>query len=205
MAYSNVRVSGIIGLKLDDGDSLVSCALGCKDEDVLLSTYCGKAIRFSSEDVRPMGRASRGVTGIRFSDKEDYVVGLEILEPGLDDLTILSVCENGYGKRTKISEYRKQSRGGKGIYTIKVTKRNGGVVAIAPVCDLDHVMVMTSKGKLMRFDVKEVGVIGRLTQGVKLMQVAEQEKVISIGKVSGEEHRDEETEIKKDTSEKGEA
>lgn len=187
MAYASVRVTGIIGLKLDEGDSLVACVLGTKGDEVLIATGLGKAIRFGQDDVRSMGRASRGVTGIRFSDENDRVVGVEILKSEASEDTILSVCENGFGKRTPLSEYRKQSRGGKGVYTIKVTKRNGSVVGICQVSKNDHLMVMTSKGKLTRISVDEVGVVGRMTQGVRLMRVAEDEKVISVGKVPREE------------------
>jgi DNA gyrase subunit A len=180
MAYSNMRTSGIIGLKLEDNDTLVSCAITDGKSDVLLATKMGKAIRFSEEECRPMGRASRGVTGIRFSEDNDTVIGMEVIS---GDSTILSVCENGFGKRSPLDEYRSQTRGGKGIYTIKVNERNGGVVGIAQVSDNDDLMIMTSSGKLMRFTVGEIGVIGRLTQGVRLMAVDEGEHVISLCKV----------------------
>ena len=182
MAYSSVRASGIIGLKLDDGDSLVGCKIVKPGEHILIATRLGKAIRFPEDDARPMGRASRGVTGIRFSEDDDRVIGLEVLTSDTDS-TILSVCENGYGKRTPLDEYRVQSRGGKGIYTIKVTDRNGPVIGICQVSEKDHLMIMTSVGKIMRFTVSEIGVIGRLTQGVRLMNVADSEKVIGLSKV----------------------
>ncbi|MEZ4742861.1 MAG: DNA gyrase subunit A [Bdellovibrionota bacterium] len=182
MAFSNVRASGIIALKLDDEDSLVACKLVQPNEEILIATQMGKAIRFKEDEARPMGRASRGVTGIRFSEENDKVIGFEILKKA-DKTTILSVCENGYGKRTPLEEYRSQTRGGKGIYTIKVTERNGPVVGICQVGDTDGLMIMTSSGKIMRFTVSEIGVIGRLTQGVKLMSVAEGEKIIGLSKV----------------------
>jgi len=179
MAYSSVRSSGIIGLKLDDGDSLISCSITSGKDDILLATKLGKAIRFNEDEARPMGRASRGVTGIHVDDG-DEVIGMEVLR---DNSTILSVCENGYGKRSPLDEYRAQTRGGKGIYTIKVTERNGPVVGIAQVSDQDHLMILTSGGKIMRFTVAEIGVIGRHTQGVRLINVDENEKVISVAKV----------------------
>ena len=202
MAYSNVRSSGIIALKLDEGDSLVSCAITNGDNEILIATRWGKAIRFNEEEIRPTGRASRGVTGIRFGEGEvpeagvegaideipttslpnepDRVIGMEVIR---GNFTILSVCEGGYGKRTPLEEYRTQSRGGKGIFTIKVTERNGPVVGILQVDENDDLMVMTSSGKITRFNVNEVGVIGRLTQGVRLMAVETGEKVISLCKV----------------------
>jgi DNA gyrase subunit A len=182
MAYSSVRATGIIGLKLDDGDSLVGCKIVKPGEHILIATRLGKAIRFPEDDARPMGRVSRGVTGIRFSEEEDRVIGLEVLTADTDS-TILSVCENGYGKRTPLDEYRVQSRGGKGIYTIKVTDRNGPVIGICQVSEKDHLMIMTSVGKIMRFTVSEIGIIGRLTQGVRLMSVSDGEKVIGLSKV----------------------
>ncbi len=184
MAYASVRANGIIGLKLDDGDRLVTGLLVTTGDELFLATRQGKAIRFDEGDVRLVGRASRGVTGIRFgaSEKEEGVIGAQVLcRADSEDSSILSVCENGYGKRTKLSEYRAQSRGGKGIYTIKVTERNGPVVGICQVRDTDDLMIMTSSGKLMRFSVADIGVIGRLTQGVRLMSV-EAEKVIAISK-----------------------
>ncbi len=205
MAYSNVRSSGIIGLKLDEGDSLVSCAITDGTNEILIATRWGKAIRFNEEEIRPTGRASRGVVGIRFGEgadtaelsqdqvaaaeeissgglpnEPDRVIGMEVIR---GNFTILSVCEGGYGKRTPLEEYRVQSRGGKGIFTIKVTERNGLVVGILQVDENDDLMVMTSSGKITRFNVNEVGVIGRVTQGVRLMTVETGEKVISLCKV----------------------
>ncbi|MEY4630314.1 MAG: gyrase (type topoisomerase), subunit [Pseudomonadota bacterium] len=180
MAYANIRSSGIIGLKLEDNDTLVACAITDGKSDVLIATRLGKAIRFNEDEARPMGRASRGVTGIRFSEDNDSVIGMEVIT---GDSTILSICENGYGKRSPLEEYRVQSRGGKGIYTIKVTDRNGPVVGIVQVAETDDLMIMTSVGKVMRFTVGEIGVIGRLTQGVRLMNVEDGERIISCCKV----------------------
>ncbi len=209
MAYSNIRASGIIGLKLEDDDYLVSCAITNGKQEILIATRMGKAIRFNEDEIRPMGRASRGVTGIRFAEgaevdeteeaaaadeaedkalkEADRVIGMEVLT---GNSTILSVCENGYGKRTPLDEYRVQSRGGKGIFTIKVTERNGLVIGLLQVDENDDLMVMTSSGKITRFNVNEVGIIGRLTQGVRLMSVETGEKVISLckaQKLEGEE------------------
>lgn len=181
MAYNKLRASGIIGLKLDEGDNLVSCIIADDEDHLLIATKLGKAIRFPVKDIRSMGRSARGVTGIKFSEEEDLVISLSVLS---GENPILSVCENGYGKRTPVEEYRVQSRAGKGIYTIKVTERNGPVVGTLQVSPDDHIMVMTSSGKVMRFTVDEVGVIGRLTQGVRLMNVDEGEKIISLTKIT---------------------
>jgi len=186
MAFANVRANGLIGLRLEEGDNLISCLLVSPGDEILLATKYGKAIRFPESDVRAMGRNAHGVTGIRFSSEEplERVIGAEVLvkEEGGAATFILSVCENGYGKRTDLGEYRAQSRGGKGVYTIKVTERNGPVVGICQVKETDDLMVMTSSGKLTRFAVSDINVIGRLTQGVRLMTV-ENERVIAISKV----------------------
>jgi len=180
MAYSNLRQNGLIALKLDDNDALVACAITTGNSDLLIATQLGKSIRFKESDIRPMGRSARGVTGVRFSEEGDLVIGLEVIR---GNASILSVCEKGYGKRTPLEEYRSQTRGGKGIYTIKVTERNGPVVGIMQVEEDDDLMVMTSAGKVMRFTVSEIGVIGRLTQGVRLMHVDEGEKVTSLARI----------------------
>jgi DNA gyrase subunit A len=187
MAYSNLRTTGIIGLKLEDDDSLITCAITNGNEEIIVVTSQGKAIRFNEEEIRPMGRASRGVTAIRFSEEGDRVIGMEIIR---GDSTILSVCVKGYGKRTPLEEYRSQSRGGKGIYTIQVTERNGPVIGVLQVNENDHLMIMTSSGKIMRSTVQEIGVIGRLTQGVRLIALDEGETVTSLCKVMSFEGED---------------
>lgn len=180
MAYENIRASGIIGLKLENNDTLVSCAVTTGKNDIIIATKQGKAIRFNEEETRPMGRSARGVTGVRFGEEDDAVIGMEAIE---GESSILTVCENGFGKRSPLDEYRQQTRGGKGIYTIKVSERNGLVIGILQVSDQDDLMIMTSGGKIVRFNVTELGVISRHTQGVRLINVDEGEKVISICKV----------------------
>lgn len=185
MSYSNVRSSGIIALTLEENDALMGVRIVKEDDDILIATSMGKAIRFPSSDVRDMGRSARGVTGIRFSEA-DRVIGLDVLskDPGT---FILSVSENGYGKRTELEEYRTQSRGGKGIYTIKVTEKNGPVVGIAQVKETDHIMMVTTAGTLIRSKVSEIGVVGRNTQGVILMRVSDGEKVNALSMIPPEE------------------
>lgn len=180
MAYDNIRTTGIIGLKLEDNDQLIGCSISNGKNDVVMATKQGKAIRFNEEEIRPMGRSARGVTGIRFGEEDDHVIGLEVIDA---ESTILTVCENGYGKRSPLDEYRQQTRGGKGIYTIKLSERNGFVVSILQVADTDDVMIMTTGGKIVRFNVQELGVISRHTQGVRLINVDEGEKVIGVCKV----------------------
>lgn len=190
MAYSNVRNNGIIGLKLDESDSLIGCSIVEAGNHILIGTKLGKAIRFDQSDVREMGRASRGVTGIRFGEENDCAIGLEVLTPDTNDIAILSVCENGFGKRTSLEEYRVQTRGGKGIYTIKVTDRNGPVIGICQVGNDDHVILMTSTGTIIRSAVSEIGIVGRNTQGVRLMKVTGEEKVQSVSPIPPGEEED---------------
>ena len=179
-AFSNVRASGIIALGIEDGDSLVAVKITDGTKDVLLSTAQGMSIRFTEEDVRSMGRSAYGVKGITL-DEGDEVVGAEVLEK---DTTLLTITENGYGKRTEEAEYRTQGRGGKGIIDIKTTDRNGRVIGVVQVKDTDEVMLVTNGGMLIRMKVKEISVIGRNTQGVRLISLeSANEKVVGVSKL----------------------
>ena len=179
-AFSNVRQSGLIALGIEDGDVLVGVKITDGTKDVLLSTAQGMSIRFAEEEVRSMGRTAYGVKGITL-DPDDAVVGAEVVDKGA---TILTVTENGYGKRTEEAEYRVQGRGGKGIIDIKTTDRNGRVVGAVQVKDDDEVMIVTNGGMLIRMKAKEISVIGRNTQGVRLISMeSETEKVVGISKL----------------------
>jgi DNA gyrase subunit A len=173
--FSNPRPSGIIALGIEDGDELVTVLLTDGTQDILLSTRHGMSIRFKEEDVRAMGRSAYGVKGITLEEQDD-VVAAEVIEPGK---TILTVTENGYGKRTEETEYRVQGRGGKGIIDIKTSDRNGAVVGVAQVKDTDEVMIITNKGMLIRTRVKEVSVIGRNTQGVRMITLESTDEKVS--------------------------
>jgi DNA gyrase subunit A len=188
-AFSNVRSAGIIALGVDDGDALVAVFITDGTKDVLLSTAQGMSIRFAESEVRSMGRQAYGVKGITL-EPGDEVVGADVVEPGT---TILTVTANGYGKRTEEAEYRIQGRGGKGIIDIKTTERNGDVVGLAQVKDRDEVMLVTNGGMLIRIKVHDISVIGRNTQGVRLISLESAgEKVSSISKLpeSSEENGD---------------
>jgi len=179
-AFSNVRSSGIIALGIDEGDSLVAVKLTDGTKDVLLSTAQGLSIRFAETDVRSMGRVAYGVKGITLAEG-DEVVGAEVVEKGA---TLLTVTERGFGKRTKESEYRVQGRGGKGIIDIKTTTRNGQVVGLIQVKEEEEIMLMTNAGTLIRMAAKEISVIGRNTQGVRLIALEnEEEKVAGISRL----------------------
>jgi DNA gyrase subunit A len=179
-AFGNVRASGLIALGIEDGDALVSTKITDGTKDVLISTAQGMSIRFPETEVRSMGRAAFGVKGITL-EEGDEVVSAEVVEKGT---TLLTVTENGYGKRTVEDEYRTQGRGGKGIIDIKTTDRNGRVVGAVQARDDEEVMLVTSGGVLIRMAVKEISVIGRNTQGVRLITLDnEAEKVVGISRL----------------------
>ncbi|WP_225408369.1 DNA gyrase subunit A [Stigmatella hybrida] len=179
-AFANVRVSGIIALGIEEGDELVAVKITDGSKDILLSTAQGMSIRFPEEEVRSMGRQAYGVKGITLVDG-DEVVGADVVEK---DATILTVTENGYGKRTQETEYRVQGRGGKGIIDIKTTERNGKVVGLVQVKDADEVLLVTNGGMLIRMRAREISVIGRNTQGVRLIALENgSEKVTGISKL----------------------
>jgi len=187
-AFSNVRSAGIIALSIEDGDSLVAVKITDGSKDILLSTANGMSIRFPESEVRSMGRAAYGVKGITL-EPGDEVVGADVVEKGS---TILTVTENGYGKRTEESEYRVQGRGGKGVIDIKTTERNGRVIGLVQVKDSDQVMLVTNGGMLIRMKVREISVIGRNTQGVRLIALEDaNEKVTGISKLPESETEDE--------------
>ena len=179
LSYSNPRAKGIIALKIMEDDELIGVRVTSGEHDIFLATRNGKSIRFLESDLRSMGRVAAGNIGIRM-ESGDEVVGMEALEGGA---TILTVTENGFGKRTKAEEYRRQSRGGKGILTIKATERNGPVVYSYQVSGQDELMIITEHGKIIRLRVADISVIGRNTQGVKLINLAQGEKVVGVAKL----------------------
>jgi DNA gyrase subunit A len=187
MAYSNPRVGGIIAINLDEGDELISTRLTDGTKDIFLGTREGKSIRFKEEQARALGRVSRGVRGIALA-KGDELVSMEIVG---EASTILTVTENGFGKRTDSSEYRGQSRAGKGVITIKTTERNGKVVGMLQVTDEDEIMMVTDKGKIIRLSMKGISVIGRNTQGVKLIGIGSSERVVSLARLAEKEEEGE--------------
>ncbi|GMW00443.1 MAG: DNA gyrase subunit A [Candidatus Hydrogenedentota bacterium] len=186
MAFSNPRTAGIIALELDGGDELIDVQITSGEDNILIATYSGMSIRFPEKDVRPMGRTARGVIGIRL-EKNDRVVGMSI---AADESTVLCVTENGFGKRTQVSEYRLQHRGGSGIINIKTTERNGNVVGMLTVDNDDDIVLVATDGQTIRAGVKDIRVIGRNTQGVKLMTLPEGAKVSAVGKAVAESKED---------------
>ncbi|ARG97413.1 DNA gyrase subunit A [Legionella micdadei] len=200
-AFSRPRSSGIIAIDLDEDDRLVGVDITDGTKDIMLFTDAGKVIRFDESLVRPMGRTARGVRGIRLGEDQS-VISLVVAKP---QGTILTATENGYGKRTNIEEYRVSGRGGQGVISIQVNERNGKVVRALQVDDNDEAMLITDRGTLVRFKVDEISIIGRNTQGVRLINVNQGEYVVGmqrIEEISGShDENDDEIEIEEDNDE----
>ncbi|EKD42265.1 MAG: hypothetical protein ACD_73C00236G0001, partial [uncultured bacterium] len=174
-AFSNPRAGGIIALNIEPGDELIEVSLTTGTQDIMISTREGQSIRFREEEVRTMGRAATGVRGISLADN-DRVVGMCLVNEGA---TMLTISEKGYGKRTDTAEYRIQGRGGSGVLTLKTTDKTGLVVGVLQVLDTDDVMLVTNLGKIIRLRVKQISLMGRNTQGVRLIALEPDEKVVS--------------------------
>ncbi|MEA3368530.1 MAG: DNA gyrase C-terminal beta-propeller domain-containing protein, partial [Planctomycetota bacterium] len=182
--YGNPRRGGIIAIKLPQNDTLIDVAITTGNDEVVLGTREGMAIRFKESNVRSMGRNARGVRGVNLK-KGDEVIGMAVVDTGA---TLLTVCEHGYGKRTAFDAYRTQGRGGKGIINIKSTKRNGKVVAMMTVRDGDELMLITQHGQIIRIgvDKKSIRPIGRNTQGVRVIRLAENDTLVAVARVAAE-------------------
>ena len=181
--FSNPRKGGIIAINIDKGDELIGVKLTSGSDDIALATREGMSIRFPEAQVKDQGRATRGVKGITL-DKKDEVVSLDIVEK---DATLLVVTENGYGKRTDFDEYRVQKRGGKGIITMKTTDKNGLVIGVNRVVDADEIMMISAQGKMVRTPVKDIRVIGRNTQGVRLINLEKGDRLVAVTRVVSED------------------
>ena len=192
MQYASPRPSGIIAIALEDGDEVIGVRLTDGTSQVILSTRAGQAIRFEEGEVRAMGRDTYGVWGMKL-DEGDEVVSLDLVEAGA---ALLAVSENGFGKRTEMEEYRLTRRGGKGIITMKTTDKTGRVIGVRMVTDDDQIMLVTSGGKVIRLRVNEIRVIGRNTQGVRLIGLDESERVVSVARLA---EREDETDAKDET------
>ena len=197
-AYKNVRVAGINAIKIDEADQLIGVVLTDGDNDVMLSMRNGKAIRFHESGARSMGRVSRGVRGVRL-EGDDHVVSVDIVD---QEASMMAITENGYGKRTSFDEYRTQSRGGKGIISIQTSERNGIVVSAHAVTDENRLMLITDGGQMICIGASDLRVIGRNTQGVRLFNLKEGDKLVSAAVLDPEDVPDdttssEEAEIKK--------
>jgi DNA gyrase subunit A len=178
-AYDTSRKDGIIALTLDDDDELIGVKLTSGEDDVILATKQGLAIRFSEKDVRSMGRTARGVKGITLQ-KGDYVIGMDICR---DEATLLAVTEKGYGKRTVLTEFRTQRRGGKGVIGMNLTPKTGALVGIRIVDEEDEIMLITLEGIMIRISVADISVMGRATQGVRVMRMSEDDNFVALARV----------------------
>jgi len=186
--FASVRKAGLIAITLKENDELIDVKLTDGEDNIVLVTSKGISITFNEKEVRPMGRSASGVIGIKLSD-EDYVIGMEsIIEDS--NATLLSITENGFGKRTELEEYRVQARGGKGIMTYKITPKTGNLVGIRIANDKEDVMLITDTGTIIRLRVAEISILGRVTQGVTLMRTNEG-KVVSIETVLSEDDKEE--------------
>ena len=186
--FNNVRKSGLIAINLKEEDALIDVKLTDGEDNVVLVTKKGMSITFDEKDVRPMGRAATGVIGIKLAD-DDSVIGMESIITG-SKATLLSITENGFGKRTELDEYRVQTRGGRGVMTYKVTPKTGNIVGIRIAGEDEDVMLITDTGTIIRLHISEISILGRVTQGVTLMRTNEG-KVVSIETIANEEKEEE--------------
>lgn len=190
MEYQNAPKGGKIAIKLDDGDELIRVKLTDGNTDLFVGTHQGKMIRFNEQDVRDMGRVARGVRAITL-ENGDYVIGMSVYR---DDAKMLIVSEKGYGKKTELSEYKCQSRGGKGTTTYKISDATGCVAGIKVVAPTDDVILITSEGVIIRLDTEDISTYGRVTKGVRLMRLADDVSLVSVARVEKEEHDDQPSE-----------
>lgn len=186
-AFSRPRADGIIAINIDDGDVLLSAAITSGSSEIMLASSEGQCIRFTEDDVRPMGRNTRGVRGISLAADAQVIGMLVFQQDQLADYTILSVSENGYGKRTATDEFRTQSRGGKGILAMKCTSKTGALVAMKAVSEESELMLVTRSGNLIRIPAGGISVIGRNTQGVRLIRLRDADSISDVSYIAGEE------------------
>jgi DNA gyrase subunit A len=187
-AYSNVRSGGIIAINLEEKDELLSVRITDGERQIFIGTSQGQGIRFSEKDVRPMGRDTTGVYGVSMKKKNDVAVEMDVVE---EKGHLLTVTEKGYGKRSEVSEYRFQGRGGSGVINIKVTEKNGPVVGIKSVSDADQLLVITQSGMLIRIKVRDIRETGRAAQGVRLINLDEGDRVVAVAKLAEPDEGDE--------------
>ena len=188
--YNSSRKTGLQGITLKEDDELISVRLTDGEDNVVLVTRNGMCITFDEKDVRPIGRVSQGVIGIRL-DEDDEVIGMESIIAGSKS-TLLTITENGFGKRTELDEYRVQIRGGKGVITYKITPKTGKLVGAKVASEDEDVMLITDSGTIIRLNVNDISVLGRSTQGVTLMRTSDGGKVVSIETILPEEVKSEE-------------
>lgn len=180
--FSNPRRKGILAIDLDEGDEVIATSLVKENQQVMLFTYHGMAVRFDENNVRPMGRMARGVRGATLKDEKDYIVSAEVVN---GDESVLVVCENGFGKRSLVEDFRQTNRGGVGVKSIITSDRNGNVIGAVCVTDQDSILMVSVSGQTIRISMKDVRVMGRNTQGVKLANLKDQDYLVMIQKIEG--------------------
>lgn len=183
-AYSRPRQNGINAITINDGDQLLEAKLTTGDSEIIMALRSGKAIRFNEANVRPMGRNAAGVRGITLAGAEDEVVGMICVNDNGEN--ILVVSEKGYGKRSAIEDYRVTNRGGKGVKTINITDKTGELIAINDVKDGDDLMIINRSGLIIRLSVEDLRVMGRATQGVRLINLKDNDSIASVAKVDSD-------------------
>ncbi len=183
MEYDNIRKGGLAAVTLRENDELIDVKLTDGNQDIMLSTVNGMAIRFNETDARPIGRVSQGVKGIEL-DEGDFVIGMEVVT---ENTTLLVVTENGFGKRTELEEYKVQTRGGKGVLTYRITEKTGKSIGMMLVSEDDDIILISSDGSIIRMKVNEISILGRATQGVTLMRMSEGNNVVSMARMINEE------------------
>jgi DNA gyrase subunit A len=187
-AYSRPRANGITAITINDGDRLLNAALTNGQNDIIIAKSKGKAVRFNESDVRPMGRTASGVRGVTLDSEDDRVIGMVCVSR--ENTNLLVVSEKGYGKRSLIEDYRVTKRGGKGVKTINVTEKTGKLVAIKSVIDDDDLMIINKSGISIRISVAELRVMGRATQGVRLIKLNDEDEISSVEKIQKIEDTD---------------
>ncbi len=188
-AYANVRSGGIIAINIEEADELLSVRITGGQDQIFIGTRQGMGIRFSEKDVRPMGRDTTGVIGVVLRKDNDVVVEMDVVD---EKAHLLSVTENGYGKRSEVTEYRFQGRGGSGVINVKVTEKNGAVIGIKSVTDADQLLLITERGQLIRIKVKDIRETGRAAQGVRVIQLEEGDRVVGLAKLAEPDDAEEE-------------
>jgi DNA gyrase subunit A len=203
-AYSRPRANGINAINVREGDTLLEACLTTGESKIMIATREGKAIRFDEKHLRPMGRTATGVRGVTLASEEDEVVGMICVND--DSTNVLVVSEKGYGKRSEFDEYRETSRGAKGVKTIEITEKTGNLVAIEDVKGDEDLMIVTRAGITIRMSVEDLRVMGRATQGVRLINLREGDDIASVAKVISEEDKNDEVqEVESPSGDAGEA
>ncbi|HKJ79372.1 MAG TPA: DNA gyrase C-terminal beta-propeller domain-containing protein, partial [Prolixibacteraceae bacterium] len=191
-AYSRPRQNGVNAITIREGDKLLEARLTNGESEILMAVKSGKAIRFNETKVRPMGRTAAGVRGVTLKNSKDEVVGMVCVNNGSEDILVIS--ENGYGKRSMIDDYRITNRGGKGVKTINITEKTGDLIALKSVSNENDLMIITYNGLTIRLAVNSISILGRATQGVRLINLREDDSIASVARIVKDPAEEVETE-----------